>query len=204
MKENQEKNRKLNQNFFDRWSKSYDNPIFQFWMKGFQRQVFKELELNENTKLLDVGCGTGQFLSKLNELKGPAKLYGIDISEEMLKKAKQRLGSAAELKIADVHVLPFKENYFDYVISTEAFHHYGSQLSALKEMKRVAKPGRRIIISDINFFFKLIHQLFEKLEPGCVKVNSKKEMRKLFAEAGLTVIKQKRNFLFAVVTVGVK
>ena len=204
MKPNQDLNKILNKRFFDRWSKTYDNPIFQFWMKGFQKQVFRELQLNKNKTVLDISCGTGQFLSKLNELKGAAKLYGIDISEEMLKKAKQRLGSAAELKVADAHNLPFENNFFDYVVATEAFHHYEHQLLALREMKRIAKTEGRTIISDINFFFRPIHWLFETFEPGCVEVNSRKEMMKLFQLAGLKVIKQKRNFLFAVVTVGVK
>ena len=193
--------KEINRKFFNKWSKTYDNPIFQFWMKGFQRQVFKELTLGKKIKILDVGCGTGQFLY---QWKGKGQLYGLDISEEMIQVAQKRLGSGARLKVSDVHQLPFPDNYFDYVISTEAFHHYENQKLALMEMKRVAKKEGKVIISDINFFFRIIHWLFETFEPGCVKVNSKKEMKRLFDSAGLGVIKQKRNFLFAVVTVGIK
>ena len=88
------------------------------------------------------------------------------------------------------------------VVSTEAFHHYDDQLKALQEMVRVSKG--RVIVVDINFFLRPLHGLFEKLEPGCVKINNKKEMRELFREAGLREIRQKRSFLLAVATMGMK
>ena len=61
-----------------------------------------------------------------------------------------------------------------------------------------------VIVVDINFFLRPLHGLFEKLEPGCVKINNKKEMRELFREAGLREIRQKRSFLLAVATMGMK
>lgn len=192
---------KINELFFDKWSKSYDRTIFQFWMRGFQRQVLKELKLRKDTKVLDVSCATGQLL---NKLKDKAELYGVDISLGMLKIANKLLGDQVVLKKAEVHNLPFPDDYFDYVITTEAFHHYHGQIKALLEMKRVAKPGGKIIISDVNFLIRSINSLFEKFEPGCVKINSKKEMLNLFQKSGLKVIKQRRNFLFAIVTLGEK
>jgi len=57
---------------------------------------------------------------------------------------------------------------------------------------------------DINFFLWPIHWLFERFEPGCVKVNNKKEMKILFEQAGLREIRQERSFLFAVMTMGKK
>ena len=71
-------------------------------------------------------------------------------------------------------------------------------------MKRVVKSGKEVMVVDINFFLRPIHWLFEKLEPGCVRVNSTKEMRTLFQEAGLHNIRQQRSFLFAVLTQGMK
>lgn len=192
---------KINELFFNKWSKSYDRAIFQFWMRGFQRQALKELRLRKDAKILDVSCGTGQLLNKLN---GKAELYGVDISSGMLEIANKRLGNSVVLKKAEVHNLPFPDNYFDYVITTEAFHHYHGQINALLEMKRVVKPGGEVIVSDVNFLIKPINYLFEKFEPGCVKINSRKEMLNLFQKSGWKVIKQKRNFLFAIMTVGVK
>ena len=92
----------------------------------------------------------------------------------MLAVARTKLPKEATLLKADVHRLPFKDDFFDYVTSTEAFHHYHDQQKALQEMFRVTKTGGKIIIVDINFFLRHIHWLFQKIEPGCVKVNSKK------------------------------
>jgi len=196
-----DKNLSKNRYFFNRWAKNYDRASNQLWMKRFQVPALKELLLNQKSKVLDLSCGTGELLKKL---EGKATLYGVDISEEMLAKARIKLSPKVKLRKADVHTLPFKDKYFDYVISTEAFHHYYDQQKAVQEMQRVTKEGGKVIIVDINFFLKPIHWLFKRYEPGHVKINSKKEMKQLFTQAGLKNIKQQRNFIFAIMTVGEK
>ncbi len=200
-------NKKLEDNIrmFDKWSLTYDSRLFQFWMRKFHRPVFKEINFSQPVKILDLSCGTGELLLALwNKSNRKAKLYGLDISSQMLSVARGKLPQSVVLKEGDVHDLPFSEHSFDYVMSTEAFHHYYNQQNVLQEMKRTVKNGGKVIIVDINFFFRFVHWLFEKFEPGCVHVNSRREMKKLFLEAGLVNIKQERTFLFAVVTSGVK
>ena len=196
-----QKNMNQNRSFFNRWAKSYDSAAFQFWMRHFQEPIFKELDLKKKPKLLDISCGTGELLKKL---QGKAQLYGVDLSEEMLAIARKKLSKNTTLLKADVHELPFKDHLFDYVISTEAFHHYHDQQKALHEMFRIAKIGGKVMIVDINFFLLPIHWLFQKLEPGCVKINSRKQIKVLFEKAGLKNIRQQRSFLFAVMTIGEK
>ncbi len=193
-----------NTQYFNVWSKSYDLSLFQFWMRRFQRPIFSQLDSNKKSKLLDVSCGTGEFLKALTVKKPLLTLYGIDMAEGMLKRAREKLPELVQLSIADVHHLPFKENTFDYVTSTEAFHHYEHQAKALSEMKRVTKRGGKVMVVDVNFLFGGIHWLFKKLEPGCVKINNKKEMKQLFEKAGLKNIFQRRNFMFAVMAIGEK
>lgn len=203
-----EKNRK----FFDTWSKSYDWKPFQFWMKKFQKPVIEELKLRSpEVRILDVSCGTGELLLSLRK-QGKKNLFGIDLSEKMLEKAREKFLTEGQRKIpqevylqlADVVKLPFPDHCFDYVLSTEAFHHYPNQQKALEEMKRIVKNGGIVVITDINFFIPFLHGIFQKIEPGCVKVNSKKEMRELFQGTGLQEIRQRRSFLFAVMTEGRK
>ena len=190
-----------NETFFDRWAYSYDSPLFQFWMRRFYRPALSRI--TASGKVLDVSCGTGEFLRELNE-KNQNKLYGTDFSGKMAAAAKKKLGKNVKIQKADVHELPFPNNMFGYVVSTEAFHHYYNQKLALQEMKRVVKSGGEVMVVDINLFFHFIHWSFQKLEPGCVKVNSKKEMKSLFKEVGLQNIIQERSFLFAVLTRGMK
>ena len=184
--------------FFNRWAANYDRGIYQFWMKHFQKPLLKIIPLESS--VVDISCGTGELLQSLH-LQGhdPHKLVGVDISEKMLEKAKNKLPQTIKLIEDDIQSLPFPDIAFDYAVSTEAFHHYPDQEKALLEMKRVAK---QIIIIDVNFFLPFIHHLFERWEPGCVKINNRKEMYALFQNAGLQNITQQRVFGFAILTQG--
>ncbi|MBI4153010.1 methyltransferase domain-containing protein, partial [Candidatus Woesearchaeota archaeon] len=82
--------------------------------------------------------------------------------------------------------------------------HFPEPQAAIKEMARVLKKNGLLCISDINYYLRPIHWLFEKLEPGCVHIYSPKEFENLFKEAGLTVLKQKRISLFALLTTAKK
>lgn len=192
--------REQNKVFFDRWASTYDFSLFQFWMKRFHRAVLDEIDQNKPVSLLDISCGTGELLRELKDKN--ITLEGIDYAEKMLKRAKEKLPASIKLQQGDVHYLPYKKNTFDLVVSTEAFHHYHDQTKALQEMARVSKG--KVMVVDINFFLPAIHWLFEKLEPGCVRINNKQEMRTVFERAGLKEIRQKRSFLFAVATMGRK
>ncbi len=180
-------------------------------MKRFHKPVFEELnssfkkDLSLKYKLIDLSLGSGELLKELSKrYSNKLEFYGIDIAEKMLEVARKKLSNNIKLQLMDVHKLEFQDNYFDYVISTEAFHHYYDQRKALVEMKRIMKIGGKVIIVDINFLFDFLHRFFERNEPGCIKVNNKEEMFNLLKEAGFKEIKQKRNFLFSVATMGVK
>ncbi len=204
-KNKEQQNIHANKVFFNRWSKTYDSSPIRFWMGHFQASALREIQFRPGIKILDLSCGTGELLQTLyQKSKGTAKLYGLDISEDMLQKAREKLPRKIVLVQGDVHNLPFDEKEFDYVLCTEAFHHYHSQNQAVAEMRRVLKQNGKLIIVDVNFFLPPIHWLFQKLEPGCIKINSKREMKLLFNNNGINVIKQKRNFLFAIMTVGQK
>ena len=194
-----------NKVFFDKWAESYDWPLFQFWMRRFYRPLLQNLsqEMKDSDSLLDTSCGSGEFLRELSQ-KGKGELHGMDFSEEMVQKARNKLTTKAHLRQGDVHQLPYPENTFDYVVSTEAFHHYHDQKKALSEMKRVVIKGGKVIVVDIHFILPFIHRLFERFEPGCVKIHSRKELKELFVEAGLHNIQQQRSFLFAIETRGIK
>ena len=196
-----DKNLHANERFFDRGASCYDRRIVQFWMRKFYQPAMNDIE--KNGAVLDVSCGTGNLLVELAS-QGHTNLQGVDYSSKMVEAAGQKLSNKAVIQKGDVHQLPFPDRTFDYVVSTEAFHHYYDQSKALSELVRVTKKNGKVIVSDINFFVRPIHWLFQKVEPGCVKINSKTEMRSLFADAGLTEINQERSFLFALKTVGVK
>src|SRR3989338_7631236 len=146
-----------NRLFFNQWAGTYDYWLFQFWMKRFHKVALQTIK-NKDSIILDVSCGSGELLAELAKT-GFQKLHGVDLAAEMLLTAKRKLPGRVQLYEADVLQLPFASHTFDYVVSTEAFHHYPEQERALLELKRVLKKGGCLIIADINFFIRPIHWL---------------------------------------------
>ena len=195
--------KEINRRFFDLWARFYDYSFFvKPWLLYIQKKTVVEIKLKDNIKILDVGCGTGDSLIYLYNKNQKLKLFGIDISKNMLKIARKKLGNKAILKFSDVEKIQFENNFFDYVINTEAFHHFPNPNKAIKEMSRVLKKKGKLIITDINFYSNFIHWLFKKIEPGHVKIYNEKEFQKAFEKNKLKVIKQKRIGLFAILTLG--
>ncbi len=187
--------------YFNEWSHTYDKYTFRYFMRRAQRNSINMIS-NKNFSALDVSCGTGEGLLMLRE-KTSGRIAGVDISEEMLKIAKKKVGGKnIELKKGSVDKLIYDDETFDVVISTEAFHHYPNPENAVKEMTRVLKKGGELIITDPDFL--VFNRLFEKIEPGCVHIYNKREMKNLFIQAGLNDIKQRRTAIAFFITKGVK
>lgn len=189
--------------FFNIWSYFYNFDPISIWLLYTQRKVLKQVNFNKEAAILDVGCGTGRELKFLSK-KGLENLYGIDLSSLMIKKAEKLLKNKAILKAASVEKIPFNSDKFDFVINTEGFHHFPNPDLALKEMFRVLKKDGKLIISDINFYFDFVHWLFKKLEPGHVKIYSKKEFTKLFIKHKFKLIKQEKIGLFVILNIAKK
>lgn len=190
-----------NKSFFNEWAKTYDTNFGNYFLKKAQKDSISMIS-KENFSALDVSCGTGEGLLMLRE-KTKGKIRGVDISEEMLKIAKQKISEKnIELKKASVEKLPYEDETFDVVISTEAFHHYPNPDKAISEMNRVLKKGGELIITDPDFLF--FNRIFERLEPGCIHIHNKKEMKNLFIQAGLNNIEQRRTAIAFFITKGIK
>ena len=194
---------KENKEYFNKWAHTYDKYLFRWFMKRAQQKSIDLID-KMNFSALEVGCGTGEGLLMLKE-KTNGTIVGIDISEEMLKRAKEKLnGRNVNLKKANVESIPYNDETFDVVMSTESFHHYVNPKRAINEMKRVLKKGGDLIITDANFYLPLFNKIMEKIEPGIVHIYNKQEMKKLFIQAGFKDIVQKRTAFAFFITKGVK
>lgn len=111
-------------------------------------QIFKK---NKVKKILDLGCGTGRHLVFL--AKKRFDVYGFDVAEEGIKIAKNWLAKEkqkADLKIGSIYKrLPYPDNFFDAVISTNAIHHGRIEdiRLAISEVKRILKSNGLIFIN---------------------------------------------------------
>ena len=97
-------------------------------------------------RILDVGCGSGPLFAALRD-RG-AILAGFDSSAGMIEQARRRLGDDAELQVADLgSPLPFADGTFDDVIAALVLHYLEDWGPALAELRRVLRPGGRLIVA---------------------------------------------------------
>ena len=97
-------------------------------------------------RILDAGCGSGPLFAALRE-KG-AVVTGIDQSAGMLEHARRLLGVDADLRVADLaDPLPFPDAEFDDVVASLVLHYLRDWAPVLGELRRVLKPGGRLIAS---------------------------------------------------------
>jgi ubiquinone/menaquinone biosynthesis C-methylase UbiE len=104
-----------------------------------------------NGAVLDVGCGTGRHLEMYRRLG--CRLYGIDTSASMLQLAVARLGSDADLRLADATEMPYPAHFFDLVICMLALHEMDEDMRRLVvgQIRRVVKPDGRLLWIDFHF-----------------------------------------------------
>ena len=135
--------------------------------KGVKNIFTKRLdeELGYGTRILELGCGTGQlslFLSRCNR-----EIFALDISNGSLKlgedfRDKYQVQNTYFMKM-DVFDLKFKQNYFDCVISNGVLHHTKNAEEAFKCLVEVLKPGGIIVIGLYHKYGRLFTRLKQKL-----------------------------------------
>jgi len=146
-----------------------ENLIFLGRVERVWNNLVAKSQLQQNENILDAGCGTGAVVVKsADKILPDGLIYGIDASHEMIEIAQKKLKNSALQKSnvtflqASMEMLPFKDNYFDVILSCQALHHLPSNLKieAFKEMKRVLKPAGRVVICDhgkpYNWFLKIV------------------------------------------------
>jgi ubiquinone/menaquinone biosynthesis C-methylase UbiE len=98
-------------------------------------------------ELLDIACGGGYFLKELQEKE--CKLFGCDISVEALKIA-AREAPQASYSAADAERLPYRDSSFDLVCNLGSLEHFLDMEAALRETRRILKPGGRLVLMVPN------------------------------------------------------
>jgi SAM-dependent methyltransferase len=114
--------------------------------------IFKELLSGINGgKVLDIGCGSGQFIGILIQSLGSFdSVTGLDVDESALQEAgKMFRGDAFRFIKGSSQSLPFEEGSFDFVAISKALHHVENDRLALDEMKRVLKQGGYFLINEM-------------------------------------------------------
>jgi ubiquinone/menaquinone biosynthesis C-methylase UbiE len=100
----------------------------------------------QGKRVLDVGCGKGRFARIFQEQEPDAEIWGLDISDEMLR----YVPAGIHTRAGSMTELPFPDAWFDGAYATESLEHAVEIEKAVAEMCRVTKDGGRIAIIDKN------------------------------------------------------
>ncbi len=106
--------------------------------------VFKAAGVEAGTKLLDVGCGPG-LAAHLAAQRG-ARVAGLDAAEASLEIARERTPEG-DFRAGEMEDLPWADNTFDVVTGFNAFQYAADVINALREARRVARPGGRVAMA---------------------------------------------------------
>ena len=151
---------------YGRAAKNYDK-FWDFYIVPSYSKTLARVDLQKGSKILDLGCGTGALLKILEDRFPSSELTGIDLTEEMLAVAKQKLSDNVELLLGSASNLPFDSESFDWVIMSNVIGHLSDKKTTLKEAHRVLKNPGKIVITDwtrdfqtmnlAHFYTKLIN-----------------------------------------------
>ncbi|WP_035349039.1 methyltransferase domain-containing protein [Edaphobacter aggregans] len=133
---------------FDRWAQVYDhqlNPLLTLE----ERTLPALLPEIAGTDVLDVGCGTGRWLSRLEALS-PKSLAGIDCSPAMLERARLKLAPATALHLGDASALPGSDGSVELIVASFVLSYIDSLTAFADECARVLRAGGQILLSDMH------------------------------------------------------
>lgn len=138
-------------------------PQFKLIRRGFVKKLKK---YHVKGTITDIGCGPGYLLQAIAKEMPENALVGVDISKEMVEKAKANFasigyGEKIEFKQGSADHLPFGDGTQDLIVSTLSLHHWDEPQLAFKEIYRVLKPGGQMLIYDLRrdarrLFFYLV------------------------------------------------
>lgn len=132
---------------YDRAAKIYDTLFFQLfylWSHKYSIGFIKDF-LQKNNRILDIACATGNFLHKLQNLGMDLKLFGVDESQAMIRRAQGKFQNV-DFITCKAEGLPFTKEYFDLITICNAFYYFRDKEKAISECSRVLKTSGRLFI----------------------------------------------------------
>jgi ubiquinone/menaquinone biosynthesis C-methylase UbiE len=150
--------------------------------KKIAKKIIKKFKLNNNSKILDVGCGKGFLLYEIKKIIPSIKIYGFDISKYAIKSAPKIIRDDLFIHKAQQRY-PFKNNYFNLTISLGCLHNLNiyDLKKALKEINRVGEK-KYIMVESYQSNAQLFNLQCWALT--CNSFFSKNEWKWIFKEFG--------------------
>jgi ubiquinone/menaquinone biosynthesis C-methylase UbiE len=131
---------------YARWSSTYDGPGNPL-ISAEQPVVWALIDESPPGLALDAACGTGRHTRRL--LQRGHEVIGVDATHEMLARARDAVPNA-DFRHGDLNDLPLEDASADLVVCALALEHVEELARPVMELARVARPGGRVIISDVH------------------------------------------------------
>lgn len=176
---------------YDNFAKYYDGWFIGPFLKAHHKQAIKFIApyIKANGTVLDVGCGTGAFLKQLvkRNKNSNLKVFGIDASQGMIKRAIKKKIPQANFQIAQAEDIPFPNDYFDLITSVDSFYYFNQPEfladchNCLKQdgyffLNTMSIDHRKIIIYPLIWLVKLFkvgqgmkHLKFQEIETMAIR-----------------------------------
>jgi SAM-dependent methyltransferase len=111
--------------------------------------------LSSGATLLDVGCGPGTITAELATIVTPARVTALEVTEPALDLARAEIArrglTNVDFRTGDVHALDFADDTFDVVHAHQVLQHVADPVAALREMRRVTRPGGIVAVRDGDY-----------------------------------------------------
>lgn len=139
----------FNQNALKEEAISQPEIIYQY----VKKEQIKGFEwISECKNILEYGCGTGTSLDVFfkNRNIGEYNIWGVDIAEKAIEKAKEKYPSLKFIRISNNKIFDIKDNFLDAVFMFHVLHHTDNHSEIFKEISRKLKPGGKFLINDMS------------------------------------------------------
>jgi ubiquinone/menaquinone biosynthesis C-methylase UbiE len=139
---------------FDSLTGLYDPVVALTSREGaFKRRLIEHARIKAGESILDLACGTGTLAIQIKNRHPGASVAGLDGDPRILDRARtkaQEAGVEIDFAYGLANALPYEGRSFDVVVSTLFFHHLtdDAKADALEEVRRVLRPGGRLLIAD--------------------------------------------------------
>jgi len=179
---------------FNEWARAGKGERMEKGHGPVGRQAIVLMQVSMDSRVLDVGCGSGWATRLLADYAVNGRVTGIDISDEMVRLARETSKSYANVsfEVASAEELPFSDNEFTHAFSMESLYYYRNIPKALKEIHRVMQPsGSLFVVVDLYWENEATHQWVDSLNVP-VELLSIEDYRSLFIDAGFMNIRDQR------------
>lgn len=192
--------RNLLEKFSTKWG---FNPIYS---TSIRQDIINLIEnpKEQSINVLEIGCACGATLLQIKSIYPKANLFGIELNDQAALSAKL----FANVIAADIEktVLPYQEEYFDYIILADVLEHLENPWRALENIKAYLKPGGQVLASIPNILhFSVLRNLLQGywsyedagiLDKTHLRFFTLHEIEKLFQDTGYKINSCRPNYIF--------